>query len=254
MKKTVGGCIVVGALVLSGPVWAQASPPTTPATGSATETETVRSPYALRFEFGGRTGYGLVFGKADAAASIPIKRVSPGQIPLWFDAGARFAGHYFVGAYGSYGFGILSDASSKACDADRQATSLDISCHVHDVRLGLEFLYHPVVGADFDPWLGLSSGWEWFGFDETASAGLQSASIGLGANGPEYVTAQTGFDYWMSSNVTAGLFLAFSVASDLAASASCDAADCATDNVSMPIDHKAIHDWLFFGARMTFTN
>ncbi len=263
MKKTVGGCVVVGACVIAGPVWALGtSPPTASAPAEAdpaSESETpelpARSPYAPRFELGARTGYGLVFGKADASATSPIKRISPGQIPFWFDLGARLGGHFFVGAYVSYGFGILSGAASDACQADQDAANgLDVSCHVQDVRLGAEFLYHPLVGTDFDPWVGLSSGWEWFSFDETASLGDQSASVGVGTDGPEYVTAQAGFDYWMSRTVTAGLFVAFSVSSDIRASTSCDAPDCsAADSASVAIHDKTIHDWLFLGGRMSFS-
>lgn len=260
MKKTVGGYVLVGASLLSGPIWAQrgaSAPPPAPTETGAGEVEASdpppRSPYATRFELGGRTGYGLVFGKADSAAASPIKRISPGQIPLWLDLGARIGGHFFVGGYASYGFGILSDEISNACQGDQDASGLDVSCHVQVGRLGAEFLYHPVVGSDFDPWVGVSSGWEWFGLDETVTAGDQSASVGFGMNGPEYAMPQAGFDYWMSPKVTVGLFVGFSLSSYLSASASCDAADCSSFNtVSADIKHKALHDWLFIGGRMTF--
>jgi hypothetical protein len=203
---------------------------------------------------GARLGYGLPFGNASAGDGHEVKQLIVGQVPFWLDAGARINQRFFVGAYFHYGFGIESSTVSDLCKADKAdaaAADVDVSCNVHETRLGAEFLYHILPMQDLDPWVGIGFGYEWLGLSETADSGEASATQTIGAHGFEFINLQLGLDFSVSENVGLGPFVAFSLAEYRKGTLSCSG-DCSADSISGDIGGKALHEWLLFGARVTF--
>lgn len=204
------------------------------------------------FELGFRTGYGIPIGKATDSASDEMNELIAGQIPLWVDIGLRFNGHVALGAYFSYGFGILASDMSEACDeleATAAAAGGDASCSTSDMRLGLQIGYHFAPSADLDPWIAGGIGYEIYSFSLSESVGGGSATTSIDARGFEYVNLQTGLDFRVAEHFRAGPFLGLTFASYDTLGASCSG-DCglATDR-SEDIDEQSIHSWLFFGLR-----
>jgi len=76
-------------------------------------------------------------------------RLPCGKIPIWLDAGWRFNPSMHLGAYIEHGPTFVKDCPAGS---SRSAS---------DVRLGVNFLYHLVPGAPFDPWAGIGVGYEW---------------------------------------------------------------------------------------------
>src|SRR6185436_5829049 len=104
-----------------------------------------------------------------------LNGVAAGQIPLWFDIGARLGGHVFVGGYFQYGFVVLADRISNDCEDADNAPGVSASCSAQDLRLGANVHYHfGGPGASLDPWIGGGLGYEWFGFSESLSFAGQS--------------------------------------------------------------------------------
>lgn len=211
----------------------------------------------VQAEFGGRLGYGLPLGKL--GKDFPdIKDGVVGQIPLWFDFGARIGGHLFVGGYFSYGFGILGRELSDECDAlqsEAGAFGVDVSCHAQDTRLGLEVLYHLTTPQEqrIDPWFGAGVGYEWFGWGYGLSAGSQHADVSAMYRGFELLNLQLGVDFPLSPNAAIGPFAAFTLAQYGVTSLSCSGTCGDTPNTSDSIDEQSLHEWLLFGVRATAT-
>lgn len=205
---------------------------------------------AIGLEIGGRTGFGLPFGKSTDAAGDDFDRITAGQVPIWFDLGMHFSRHFSVGMYLSYGIGISSDEIGNACDAAEAASpGVDVSCTSSDVRLGLQFHVHILPDEVVDPWVGLGSGLEWFAMTQRASAGGQSASATFTLNGFEIVNLQAGVDFKLADNIGLGPFVTFSHGSFGSAKISCENADCNAQ--SADIANTASHQWLLFGAKFT---
>jgi hypothetical protein len=208
-----------------------------------------------KFEMGARLGYGVPFGKG-ASDGSKLNTAIVGQVPVWLDAGARIADHYFVGMYFDYGFGVSSSETKAACKLDQAAVAgqgVDVSCSSHDARVGVEFLYHLLPTQRFDPWLGVGFGYEWFGLSETASVGTSSATVTFGTHGFELVNLQLGLDISISESVVVGPFMAFTLAQYRKSTLGCSG-DCsgAIVDSSADINNKTVHEWLLFGARFTY--
>lgn len=230
---------VIGGLLVSSMVWAVAPP----------------AGAQVQAELGGRLGYGLPFGKLGESGP-DIKDGIAGQIPIWLDFGARIAGHWFVGGYFSYGFGVFGSELGDACDAvqaEGDSLGIDVSCHAQDTRLGLELLYHFAAPKEqrIDPWFGGGAGYEWLGWGYGLSAGSQRADLSAMYRGFEFVNLQLGVDFPLSETAAIGPFAAVSIAQYATASASCSGTCGNTQNVSDDIGGKSLHEWLFFGVRAT---
>jgi hypothetical protein len=209
-----------------------------------------------KFELGARLGYGVPFGRGTSDGS-ELKSTIAGQVPIWLEAGARIADHFFAGAYFDYGFGVLASETSDACRADQASAigaGVDVSCNTNAVRLGAEFSYHIFPKRQFDPWLGAGFGYEWFALSETASVGANSATLTIGTHGFEVMNLQLGLDISVSENTALGPFTAFTLARYRKATLGCSGECSATApaDSSVDIDDKTLHEWLLFGARVTY--
>jgi hypothetical protein len=203
-------------------------------------------------DIGGRTGFGLPFGKSTGAAGADFDELSGGQVPLWFDLGLHFSEHFTVGMYLSYGSGISSDELGRACDsaeAEAEAVGVDLSCSSSDVRLGAQFLFHILPAQLVDPWVGVGTGWEWFSFTQRISAGGESASGTFTVSGWEMFNLQAGVDFKLADRMGLGPFVSFSNGSFGSVKTSCENTTC--NEQSDDITNTASHQWLMFGAKFT---
>lgn len=196
-----------------------------------------------RLELGVRSGYGIAFG--NLRSGTKLNGFIAGQVPLWVDLGARFAGHYYFGAYFSYGFGINGNALNDACDFDKKTSGSDLECSTSDVRLGFQYAYHFEPPGELDPWLGVGIGYEWAGVSEKAPGG---ATINGSYHGTEFVNLQAGLDVPVNDKFAVGPFATFGLGQYGSASESGGGASSSSE-----IAGKAVHEWLFLGARANYS-
>jgi hypothetical protein len=199
---------------------------------------------ASGFEASLRFGYGFALGElregSDLADGIA------GQMPFWLDLGYRVTPELMVGLYASYGIGFVGGEVGDSCDAAGDA----VDCSASDIRLGIQAQFHLQPKESVDPWLGLGIGYEWL------SLGIEGAGAELSttASGFEFVNLQVGLDFRIKPTFSLGPFIAFSLAQYSDVSVDCSGVLAnVCDDVGADIDAKALHEWLFIGARGTFS-
>jgi opacity protein-like surface antigen len=179
--------------------------------------------------FGLRLGYGIPLG--DIASGSKLSDGVVGQIPIWVDLGWQFTPSFMVGAYFSYGFGILASDIRDACDAS------NVSCSIADIRLGLQAQYGFAPHKGANPWIGAGVGYEWL----TTKLGDNSTTV----RGFELPMLQAGVDFGGDSGgSTIGPFVAFTMSTF-------DKAKVRLGSVSQSgdITSTASHSWIFLGIR-----
>jgi hypothetical protein len=198
-----------------------------------------QTPVPPSLELGARLGFGLPLGSTSSGADF--NTFISNMVPIWLDAGVAIHDNWYVGGYFQYGFGSMPGMFASACRAS------GLSCKVFDGRIGGNVQFRAHTGRD-QVWVGLGTGYEWYGID--FSAGGQTASLHLG--GWEFVNVQAGYDYLAKPTVGVGPFVALTVAQFKDASTSGTGMD-----VSQSIPSQALHEWLVFGVRgivdLTFT-
>jgi len=209
---------------------------------------------AVRFELGARVGYGVPLGKASEGGD-DLNEVIAGQVPLWLDLGLR-ADRLFVGGYFQYGFGLLGHGVSEACeeieDSADARMDADAGCHVRDLRLGAQLHYHFGEVRGPDPWIGVGAGYEWVTLTLWLEDNDQEASLSSTGKGFELLNLQSGIDFPLGPTTALGPFVTGTLSRFDKASASCSG-DCGDiSDEDEDIEEKALHYWLFVGARFSF--
>ena len=212
-----------------------------------------RAQEETKVELGVRTGFAIPFGKIAGDATEDMNEAIAGQIPLWLDLGARIGGRVFVGAYFSYGFGLLGGELSDVCDEAEDAAAAagaSSSCSTTDMRLGAQAHYHFGAPSENHVWLGGGLGYEWWSFGQSIEAGGQEATLSVTGHGFEFLNVQVGGDFPVTDGFALGPFVAFTFAQFGTAGASCSGNACdGDDSESESIEDKALHEWLFLGVR-----
>ena len=225
-----------------------------------------------KVELGFRTGYGIPIGRyldadpgttnndaSQAGESFEINSDAAGQIPIWFDLGARI-GQVFVGGYFAYGIIVFSDEHADDCeriDEFAQGLGGSASCSFHSLRLGANAHYHFGAaleeGAPIDPWFGGGLGYEWLSQGFFLEARGEEGDLGVTYQGFEFVNVQAGVDLPVSDTAAFGPFIAATLASYHTASLSCVGSACdEEESTSQDIDDTAVHTWFFVGVRGAF--
>lgn len=204
------------------------------------------------FEAGFRVGYAVPMG--NVSGDEPMTDGIVGHIPLWFDIGYRVTPHVVLGAYGQYGFGFFSEDTEEVCDnldAQAEAAGGSASCSIAIARLGLQAQYRFTPEQESSGWLGLGVGYEWMPVSVEADAGGRSVEASTTAHGFEFFNLQFGWDFDVARSFRLGPFVAFSLAQYSDTSIECSGdITCPT---AASLGDKALHQWLFFGARGVFS-
>ncbi|MFL5306792.1 MAG: outer membrane beta-barrel protein [Polyangia bacterium] len=184
-----------------------------------------------------RVGYAVPFGDVDGDNGDSLSSTFSGAVPFVFEAGYRFDRHFTLGPYFQYALAQVKDGAAALCGNG-------VDCSGSIIRLGLEALYHLDLGSAFVPWFGLGVGYEWMTFD--ASSGGRTASAS--AHGWEFATLQLGGDIYVAPQFAVGPFVSFSIARY-------DRGSLTTGNTTTTSDitNTAVHEWLQFGARFSFS-
>ena len=207
-----------------------------------------------RFELGARLGVGVPLGKA-AEDGADMSEVVRAQFPLWVDLGIR-ADQVMFGAYFQYGPGLLGSDIDDGCgDAEESLEAADpdsdVSCHVRDIRLGLQLQYHVGRPRKPDPWIGVGAGYEWLTVGFSAEDDDEEVSLETGGRGFEFLNLQAGIDFPLNDAVGLGPFLAFTVARYDSSHIECSGACGDLESDSDEIDDKALHHWLMLGVHLS---
>jgi outer membrane protein W len=165
-------------------------------------------------------------------------------VPLWLDAGLRFASNWYVGGYFTYGLPVLAN---QALGGNCQ--SAGYGCSSHDIRLGANAQYHVFPDGLVDPWFGIGFGYEWASFtqtvDSTHSATLTAQTADSALSGWEFVNLQVGADiHRLSGALGIGPFVGLAISQY-----GSENADINGDRLGQTITNQALHEWFFFGAR-----
>jgi hypothetical protein len=181
----------------------------------------------LSFSF--RIGYGIAAGSVDGTTGDSLSNIASGQVPFWFDAGYLFNPYFYLGAYFSYG--ILTGLPTACGEANA-------NCSGGSLRVGVDVQFRLLGKNKLQPWVGL-------GFLGYESGSFSATDVSFSVSGIEWVSPQVGFDYKFLSTLSAGPFLGVSISEYLGGSGI-----VGTETGSL--GSKAIHEWVFIGARVNF--
>ena len=184
-----------------------------------------------------RVGYAVPFGDIDGDSGDSLSGTYSGAVPFVVEAGYRFDRHFTLGPYFQYAFAQVKDGAGGLCGNG-------VDCSGSIVRVGLEALYHLDLASAFVPWFGLGVGYEWMNVDVSSGNAHASAS----AHGWEFLTLQLGGDIYVAPQFAVGPFISFSIARYGSASGS-----FGNTSTSSDISNPAVHEWLQFGARFSFS-
>jgi hypothetical protein len=178
-----------------------------------------------------------------AAYAFPIGRWAKGDdlsanvsgmvVPIWVDAGYRLSREFYVGAFGSFGFGSVADSLCPPV----------LSCSATDWRLGVNGHVHFArllrLAAPVDPWVGLGAGYE----STSIKAEAQGTKASETDRGFEFGNLQLGADYTGLGAVRVGGFFTLTLAQY--SSRSLEDASGTKDYTP----NRAFHLWLMLGVR-----
>jgi opacity protein-like surface antigen len=199
-------------------------------------------------EIGARLGYAFSAGHLGAppnGSDNPLGDYVGGQVPVWLDAGYRFNHDLYLGAYFSYGFGVVND--------DRQALcrNVNVDCSASDLRLGLMGRFHLPPVAQLSPWLGLGIGYEWGSFSLQSAVGNTNTDTDSGWSGFEFANLQLGADYKIAQKIALGPFGSVSIGQFRHLSTTNTVGNNATTN-DQDLAKTSLHEWILIGARVAF--
>lgn len=240
VSYVVSGCLAVAVhAILVAPAFAQDPPATDPSTAPPPVAQQTAASAASvfdqpGFDFGARLGYAVPFG--NTSGDDKLSDGVSGAVPFVLEAGYRVNASITVGALFQYGVAQVKDGDTTGCGGG-------VSCSASVMRLGIEGIYNLNLGTAMAPWVGLSTGYEWFSL--TASGGGQSATVS--AKGFEFVSLHAGGDFSLAPNFALGPFVSLSLAQY--ASASVEGAGV---SMSMDLTDKKMHEWLQLGVRGRF--
>src|SRR5512137_2703109 len=149
-----------------------------------------------------RVGTSIPYGDAfrtSTGTPVPVAAATTASIPLQLDAGITLHRQVFLGAYGSYRFGL---PKSGAC-------AEGLSCSDTGARLGAELIYtfgNSRSGAA--AWVGIGTGWEWW----TSKGFLTGTQATVTLSGWEIAQLQVGADMWLTNAFRMGFYLSGSLA------------------------------------------
>jgi hypothetical protein len=194
------------------------------------------APERTGIDLGARIGYGIPFGDIDADRGTLAGWVS-GAVPVTIEAGYRFNRRLSIGPYFQFAFAQVRNNTNTGCGANSD-------CSGWIVRAGMQGIYNLDVSSVISPWIGLGVGYEY----TTYSGSVGSVGFSGTANGWEFVNVQLGGQVSLGQDISLGPFVGLSIARYGDVSGGLGNLSASSD-----VTHPAVHEWLMFGARFTFS-
>ncbi len=195
------------------------------------------------FDLGVRIGYawaGGDLGEPDSTSGIvKMSDFVSGQLPFQLDLGWRIVPSLTVGGYLSYGFAQPSGSwKTTFCDA------AGVSCTNWTFRAGAQVLWNILPKSQFDPWVGLGTGYEML----TARAEDATDHIQYQVSGWEFLNVQAGLDFHLGRVFALAPFVMYSFGqySDW------DISSSLAPTQSAQMFSKKTHSWFQVGIRGNF--
>ncbi|HKY39732.1 MAG TPA: PEGA domain-containing protein [Polyangiaceae bacterium] len=114
-------------------------------------------------EVGFRTGYGVMWTKAQDSQGRTFREQDVGFIPLWFDLGYRLGRPTYLGLYGQFGWldksktcGLARHGADPENEADYAQRFGYESCKM--VKAGIDVVFHLMPRTIVDPYFGFDVG------------------------------------------------------------------------------------------------
>jgi len=187
------------------------------------------------FSIGARVSAAFPMGSVlsdPANGPLLIDELVAVSVPLQLDVGLEVQRRWFVGAYVQYAWSFLQIGQCKVGE----------SCSVTGLRVGLQATY--ALRDHGGPWVGLGTGLEWM-FTSYTYSGVETA---LDVFGWEFAIFQVGWDVEVSPGWMVGPWLSGSIGEFSRASLSVGGR-----TLGNSIDNKALHGWLQFGVKGSFS-
>lgn len=195
-----------------------------------------------QFTLGLRLGYAPSMGDAYEVAGTGAE-MSDGveaQIPIQVDVGYKLTPALTLGAYFSYGFGVLGGSLSDTCD------EFDLDCSAQSVRLGVQALYaFNSVSPKWVPWAGAGFGYEWAGYTAEGMGLKEEESL----SGFEFLNLQGGVDFKVTEKFGIGPYAMYSIAQYSSGTYKFTGDP---DVEVFDFADETMHQWLHFGVRGHF--
>jgi len=190
------------------------------------------------FALGLRAGYAMPMGKVGGASvggltikSTDLKDGLKSAVPLQLDLGYRLNPHVYVGGYFQYAFAQIN-TDKGPCDG----------CSAKDLAFGAGAAYHILPEGAFDPWIGVSFGYE------ILSTSLGSGDVDFSVKGMQFVNLQLGGDFLTSPGLTVGPVVNVAIGKFSSFSASGSGMSLDGD-----LYNAEVHEWVTLGVRGQFT-
>ena len=191
------------------------------------------------FSLGVRAAYAVPFGKAGDGTNL--NDLAKGAVPVQIDADYRFTPEWRLGVSFAYGPVLIADEGKRALEATGLS---DVGGHRQQV-LSLQVVRHFNTGGAFQPWVGLSGGYEWTRFAGAKLPSGKETEIGR-AGIASAITI--GGDYSVSPRVTVGPYVAL----DLGRYGRNLVWVEDGDTSSSSIDDKGLHQWVRAGVKLSW--
>jgi hypothetical protein len=193
---------------------------------------------SAQLTLGARLGYAIAGG--DAVKDGKMTDVIKGDIPIQLDVGYNLTKELNVGAFFSYGFGMLNSDIKDECDAAVPS----VSCSTHNMRIGIQgtFAFED-LNPQFVPWIGFGVGYEW----ATLKVEQGGEKVTDTFKGFELANLQLGADFKASPQLRFGPFISYSFGQFRSETVDPDPLDLSGD-----ITDKGTHTYLTFGVRGQF--
>ena len=245
------GCPAVAA-AQEGPVQSQPAPPPLngpqngtpgegPVQGPQHDETTVFERHA-GFEGGARLGVGIPFGKLDGRDkdNESINSFISATVPIWLDAGYRFNGRFYLGAYAILAPGITNGSNCTECSAA-------------NYRIGVNGHVHFIPEGTLDPYIGFGAGYEVISLSrknvplQNAAGQTALGTVDLTAKGWEVANLQFGMDIRVTDLVRIRPFISLGL--DITTKAGATIGSTTSEVTDLD---TTVHEWLSFGVGGVF--
>lgn len=189
------------------------------------------------FEGGARLGVALPFGKFDGRDKDDekISEFISATVPIWLDAGYRFNGRWYVGAYAIIAPGITNGSNCTECSAA-------------NYKLGINGHLHFIPEGPLDPYIGFGAGYDVVTLSrknvtlQNAAGQTALGTVDLTAKGWQIANLQFGMDIRVTNLVRIRPFLSLGL--DVTTKAGATIGSTTTEVTDLD---TTVHEWLSFG-------